>query len=358
MRKWLALVLVALAGAVEAQPLTGGLLGRGASYSNFVPPAGCASGYVPYFDASLKMACSPTVYAPATNTTTLGTLAAKNVTAIPLPASGSITVTPTGTTGSTTYTYSLQACLADGTCNAAGASSTTASGHATLSASNFNRLSWSAVAGAASYKVRRDVGGATQGVIWTGTALTVDDAGLAGDGSGKLAVDGTGTVTGRGVLAAGSTASVGGETTRIGGVIYIKTTSVATSGTTLETLATYTMQPTAMPVNGSVVRIRAWGRHAANTNSATLAVLFGATTLITGTTAVSGAVLSLEAIVVRTGATSQVAFSQRIIGGSSFTVYTTPAEDVTSALTISVTGTSGTAAGDISLDGLLIEVLQ
>lgn len=311
MRKWLALALVALAGAAEAQPVSGGLLGRGASYSSFVPPSGCAAGYVPYFDASLKMVCSPTVYAPTTDTTTVGTLAARNVTVTALPAAGSITVTPTlskvgsittvagaslvdgdyftieyaagltvpiefdaspgdGTTGgrvayvfaagdtadqirdgliallnaaaptqltassggaatvaivldtpgavggtnsenvanagfgvtgfvnptaATTYTYSLQACLADGTCNAAGAASTTAAGHATLSASNFNRLSWSAVAGAASYKIRRDVGGATQGVIWTGTALTVDDTGLAGDGSAKPTVDGTGTVT-------------------------------------------------------------------------------------------------------------------------------------------------------------------
>lgn len=166
----------------------------GVNYSTMPAPTGCASGYVPYFDASLKLVCSPTVYAPATNTTTLGTLAAKNVVVTALPASGSITVTPTGTTGATTYTYSLQACLADGTCNAAGAASTTAAGNATLSASNFNRLSWSAVAGAASYKVRRDVGGATQGVIWSGTALTVDDTGLAGDSSAKPTVDGTGTI--------------------------------------------------------------------------------------------------------------------------------------------------------------------
>lgn len=49
MRRWLALGLLALAGAVEAQPLTGGLLGRGASYSSFVTPSGCTAGSVAVF---------------------------------------------------------------------------------------------------------------------------------------------------------------------------------------------------------------------------------------------------------------------------------------------------------------------
>ena len=102
----------------------------------------------------------------------------------------------TNPTHATTYTYSLQACYADGTCNAAGPASSTAAGVATLSAANPNRLTWSAVPGAASYKIRRDVGGATQGVIWSGTALTVDDTGLAGDSSAKPTADRTGGIAG------------------------------------------------------------------------------------------------------------------------------------------------------------------
>lgn len=109
-------------------------------------------------------------------------------------------------TAATTYTYSLQACAADGKCTAAGAASSTAAGVLTLSAYNPNRLSWSTVSGAALYKVRRDVGGATQGVIWSGTALTVDDTGLAGDSTAKPTVDGTGVVTAEGGLAGNGTA--------------------------------------------------------------------------------------------------------------------------------------------------------
>ncbi len=99
-------------------------------------------------------------------------------------------------THATTVTYQLVACLADGSCTQAGVDSTTGTATATLSAANFNRLSWSAVSGAASYKIRRDVGGATQGVIWSGTALTVDDTGLAGDGTAKPTVNGTGLLSG------------------------------------------------------------------------------------------------------------------------------------------------------------------
>jgi hypothetical protein len=303
----LAVAAVVLAGVADAQYVRPARMDE-TGWDALGAPAGCAAGYVPYVNASLKVVCSPTVYAPSTDTLTVGTLNARNLTAIPLPASGSVTVTPKlsplggitvvagsalvdgdslsvgdgvgvvpiefdaapgdGTTGgavpiifdgtetatqirdavrailnaagrdwttsaqgadgiglvratpgatggaitesvtdagfsvtdwtdpthATTYTYSLQACLADGTCNAAGPASSTAAGVATLSAAQLNRLSWSAVPGAASYKIRRDVGGATQGVIWSGTALTVDDTGLAGNGTAKPLVDDTGTV--------------------------------------------------------------------------------------------------------------------------------------------------------------------
>jgi hypothetical protein len=102
----------------------------------------------------------------------------------------------TDPTHATTYTYSLQACGADGKCTEAGAASSTATSVATVSALNYNALTWGAVAGSVLYKIRRDVGGATQGVIWSGTALTVDDTGLAGDGTGKPLRDDTGVVAG------------------------------------------------------------------------------------------------------------------------------------------------------------------
>jgi len=91
------------------------------------------------------------------------------------------TVTPQGTPGTATYEYVVTAVAvaieSDG--SPIGATTT---GAATLTGSNFNRLAWTAVAGAYGYKVYRITGGPTQGLIATiasGSTVTVDDTGLA-----------------------------------------------------------------------------------------------------------------------------------------------------------------------------------
>ena len=138
------------------------------------------------------------VYNPVTDTLTVGTLNANNVTATALATPGAITVTNQGTPGGTTVTYKLVALLADGTTTEAGAASSTATSNATLSATNFNRLTWSAVTGAASYRVYRTVAPtspATTGIVYAGTALTVDDKALAGGGEVAPTVNTTGMLT-------------------------------------------------------------------------------------------------------------------------------------------------------------------
>jgi len=148
------------------------------------------------------------VYNPVTDTLTVGTLNANNVTATALATPGAITVTNQGTPGGTTVTYKLVALLADGTTTEAGAASSTATSNATLSASNFNRLTWSAVTGATSYRVYRTVAPTspnTTGIVYSGTALTVDDTGLAGGGETAPTVNGTGVTTARRVMAGAGT---------------------------------------------------------------------------------------------------------------------------------------------------------
>jgi hypothetical protein len=93
------------------------------------------------------------------------------------------TITPTGTPGATAHSYVLVA-LAQNGVSAASAAGSTTTGNATLSASNFNRLTWAAVTGATAYRIYRSVGGLTQGLIATvGNTLTLDDTGLVGDGA-------------------------------------------------------------------------------------------------------------------------------------------------------------------------------
>lgn len=69
-----------------------------------------------------------------------------------LATPGTPTVTPTGTTGSTAYSYRISA-LNDVGETLAGVAGTTSTGNATLSASNYNAISWSAVAGATRYNI-------------------------------------------------------------------------------------------------------------------------------------------------------------------------------------------------------------
>jgi hypothetical protein len=103
-----------------------------------------------------------------------------------LATPGSITVTPQGTTGTSTWTYKLVAVNANGTTQA-GAASSTATGNATLSATNFNRLTWTAVTGAIGYWVYRTAVATspttTGRIAVLGAIVTFDDTGVAGDSS-------------------------------------------------------------------------------------------------------------------------------------------------------------------------------
>ena len=97
------------------------------------------------------------------------------------------TITPQGTTGASTWTYKVEALNRDQTSIASAAGSTT-TGNATLSSTNFNRITWTAVTGASAYRIYRTAvatSPTTTGVIAIvgASALQLDDTGLAGDAS-------------------------------------------------------------------------------------------------------------------------------------------------------------------------------
>ena len=97
-----------------------------------------------------------------------------------LPAPGSAAVTPQGTPGSTAYEYVVRAVVDyNGGISGLPATATTSTGNATLDGTNFNRISWDAVAGfdVIAYEVFRTVGGSAQGRIASvsAPALSYDD---------------------------------------------------------------------------------------------------------------------------------------------------------------------------------------
>jgi hypothetical protein len=121
-------------------------------------------------------------------TATAGTLGTFSALATPTVAS----VTPTGTAGGTAYGYKAVAFLGNGSPTAASAEVTTATGNATLSAINFNRVVWGAVAGAAYYELYRTTGGTTGAMIYQGPLLTYDDV-LKTSGTAKTPSTANGT---------------------------------------------------------------------------------------------------------------------------------------------------------------------
>lgn len=97
---------------------------------------------------------------------------------------GAPTVTPQGTTGAATWTYKISAVNATGNETVLSANGSTTSGNATLSGTNFNRITWSATPGAAAYRIYRVATGTspnTTGYIGTVDAhstLQFDDTGI------------------------------------------------------------------------------------------------------------------------------------------------------------------------------------
>lgn len=103
-------------------------------------------------------------------------------------------VGPQGTPGVVAYSYKVVALNATGHSPVSAAGST-ATGNATLTGSNFNRLTWAAVQRASGYQIYRTVGGATQGLIATlGAVTTYDDIGAAGDSATAPTTNTSGTL--------------------------------------------------------------------------------------------------------------------------------------------------------------------
>lgn len=144
------------------------------------------------------------------------------------------------------------------------------------------------------------------------------------------------------------------------GVLAVSTTAATTTGTSEETIATYTLPANALRTNGQSLRIRAWGTTAATANNKTQKLLLGSATLVsTGAIAANAKDWFLEAIVVRDGAASQVCLGNGQANDAVVVCdYTAPTQDLTTALAITVKATDATAAAGTLLKGFMVEMLQ
>ena len=110
-------------------------------------------------------------------------------------------------------------------------------------------------------------------------------------------------------------------------------------------------------MNGPGVRITASFTHAANGNSTLAYVKFGGQQVAVRSNATSGATTRITAEVIRTGAATQwyAALATGNATGQAMSGALTV--DLTAAVAITATATTGTAAGDLTLDLFMVEAI-
>jgi hypothetical protein len=139
-------------------------------------------------------------------------------------------------------------------------------------------------------------------------------------------------------------------------------TNVVPASTTIlteETLMSYTLPAGALAVNGRGVRFTTRGVLAANGNTKTIRLYFGATAIavLSGTGA---SVWAMNGWVWRTGAATQMGSADQAMSGIAIWTPgagTTPAETLSGTVLIKVTGTAPTAVGDITARVLMVEAI-
>ena len=145
-------------------------------------------------------------------------------------------------------------------------------------------------------------------------------------------------------------------------VSFINATQAPNSGTGETDLHSFSLAASHLNVNKRAIRVRAWGSFAANGNTKTLKLKFGASgsvTLNPTTTAPNGKRFSVDALIIRTGSGAQAIYSHMVIDTAFESILrTTTTETDTNALTVKFTGQSGTASSDILLDVTSIEYLN
>lgn len=145
------------------------------------------------------------------------------------------------------------------------------------------------------------------------------------------------------------------------GVTNVDTTTVGNVGSGVDDLISEVVPAGTLAANGQALRIIAAGKFKAGMNNKEVRLLFGATELVSsGVVAVSDGSWMIDAVVVRTGATSQKAVARISCSDPAtlptLSAYTEPGETTGGAITVKLTG-EGTANDDIEAEFLLVFAL-
>lgn len=151
---------------------------------------------------------------------------------------------------------------------------------------------------------------------------------------------------------------LGAQDAYLGGVVNNNITSAANSGGGATDLMKYTLGANALKTTTDYVEIEAFGTFAANGNNKSISLIFGSTTIYSiVSTAINSGSWSLRARIIKKTNTTQ----EIIVEGNGTnsvlikTVYTSGAEDLTTALDIKINAT-GVATNDIVQRNLTIKL--
>lgn len=148
----------------------------------------------------------------------------------------------------------------------------------------------------------------------------------------------------------------------VAGMLFANLSTGATGANTTATdLQSYTLPAGFITATRPGLRIRAWGATGATANNKTITLNFGATAYtIASAAALNNVTWSATLEIWRTAAATQRIFGTGYQGTTNIAMaYTAGTDDFSTALTIRVIGTNGTAAAnDILCYGMVGEVIQ
>lgn len=145
---------------------------------------------------------------------------------------------------------------------------------------------------------------------------------------------------------------------RSAGILSSQSSAAGAANTdTLEdTLFNYAMPANTLTSPNQVLKISAWGHCATTANNKTIKLYFGSEVITSGVLTDSNKNWHVELKVIRTGASTQQVLGTMVHDTVSITDYSAAgAETETAAITIKVTGQSGTAANDILCYAMTVE---
>lgn len=139
-----------------------------------------------------------------------------------------------------------------------------------------------------------------------------------------------------------------GQRSFLGSNVQASTTGVGNGAdTTEDVLYTFSLPANSLTVTGQTIEVFASGTLANNANNKTVRLYFGAQVYSLGLVATANVVWTAKLTVTRTGSSAQLISAQGMIGATPIApALLTGAETDTAAITIKVTGQSGTAVAN------------